>query len=204
MARFRSAFFLNSGRQHARPRVSSLTLGDERLMPISTKSRLVILLLVLGCTVGCDQTSKHIARTELKHPGSVTLPGGFGEFRLAENPGSFLSLGTSLPRPLRLGLLTGGVAVGLLALFAYLAGSAQLTRYAFIGLALIGAGGTSNLVDRVTRQGLVTDFIFIRVGPLHTGIFNAADVMIMIGITFFLCDLWKRRHKPPAHGLGYR
>jgi len=174
-------------------------------MPISSKSRLLILLLVLGCTVGCDQTSKHIARTELKHRGSVTLPGGFGEFRLAENPGSFLGLGTSLPDSLRLGLLTVGVGVGLLALLAYLAGSARLNRYSFIGLALIWAGGTSNLVDRVTRQGLVTDFIFIRVGPLHTGTFNAADVMIMIGMAVLVCDLWKRRQiltpQPPAKGL---
>jgi signal peptidase II len=159
-------------------------------MPISSKSRLIILMLILVCTVGCDQTSKHIARTELKHRRSVTLPCGFGEFRLAENPGSFLSLGTSLPDPLRLGALTFGVGVGLLALFAYLTGSAQFTCYSFIGLALVWAGGTSNLIDRVARQGFVTDFIFIRVGPLHTGIFNAADVTIMIGVAFFVCDLW--------------
>jgi signal peptidase II len=140
------------------------------------------------CAVGCDQTSKHIARTELKHLGSVTLP--FGEFRLAENSGSFLSLGDSLPEPLRLALLTVGVALGLSGLLAYLAGSTRLSRYSFIGLGLMWAGGTSNLIDRVTRQGLVTDFIFIRVGPLHTGVFNPADVMIMIGLAVIVCDLW--------------
>jgi len=167
-------------------------------MPVSTKSRLIVLMLILVCTVGCDQTSKHIARTELNHGGFITLPGGFGEFRLAENPGSFLSLGTSLPDPLRLGLLTVGVGVGLLALLGYLTRGAQLSLYSFIGLALVWAGGTSNLIDRVARHGLVTDFIFIQVGPLHTGIFNAADVMIMIGVTLPVYGLWKRRNEPLA------
>ncbi|MDQ6625681.1 MAG: signal peptidase II [Verrucomicrobiota bacterium] len=169
-------------------------------MPTSRKSRLLMLLLILVCTVGCDQTSKHIARTELRQRGSVTLPGGFGEFRLAENPGSFLSLGTSLPDSLRLWLLTVAVGLGLLALAAYLTRGAQLSRSSFTGLALVWAGGTSNLIDRVARHGLVTDFIFIRVRLLHTGIFNVADVMIMIGVAFLVCDLLKRRGNPLAKG----
>jgi signal peptidase II len=150
-------------------------------MPFSRKIRLLVLLFVLGCTAGCDQTSKHLARAGLGHLGSVTLPGGFGELRLAENPGSFLSLGDSLPEPLRLALFTVGAGACLLGLFAYLVNT-QLGRRSFIGLALIWAGGTSNLIDRITRQGLVTDFMFIRVGPLHTGIFNVADVMVMLGL----------------------
>ena len=120
-------------------------------MPFSSKFRLFILLLVLVCVVGCDQTSKQIARTELDRLGSVTLPGGFGEFRLAENPGSFLSLGDSLPESLRRVLLTVGVGVGLIGLLVFLAASTRLNRYSFIGLALTWAGGMSNLIDRVTR-----------------------------------------------------
>lgn len=82
------------------------------LMTLTRKLRLALLLSVLLCAVGCDQTSKHFARAELGPFGFVTLPGGFGELRLAENPGSFLSLGASLPEPWRLGLLTIGVGVG--------------------------------------------------------------------------------------------
>jgi signal peptidase II len=162
-------------------------------MPISRKLRLLILSLVLVCAAGCDQTSKHLARARLEHSGPVALPGGFGEFRLAENPGAFLSLGDSLPNALRFAMDTVGVGAGLLGLFAYLVFSTRLNRHSFIGFALILAGGTGNLIDRVTRRGLVTDFLFIRVGPFHTGIFNVADVMIMIGMAVLLCDLWKRR-----------
>ncbi len=164
-------------------------------MHLSQKLRLAILLLMVGFIVGCDQTSKHIARNELGERGFITLPGGFGEFRLAENPGSFLSLGDSLPKPLRLILFTIAVGVGLFSLLAYLAFGRQLSWLSFVGLGLVWAAGTSNLIDRITRHGLVSDFIFIRVGPLHTGVFNVADVVIMIGIAAFGCDLWRRRHK---------
>lgn len=177
----------------------------QDVMHFSRKIRFFILLLVLGCATGCDQTSKHLARSGLDHFGSVMLPGGFGELRLAENPGSFLGLGDSFPKPLRLALFTVGTGVFLLGLFAYLIGT-RLGRYHFIGLALVWVGGTSNLIDRVTRNGLVTDFVIIRVGPLHTGVFNAADVMIMVGLAVLVYHHWKRRQTgsphPPAETPG--
>ncbi len=154
--------------------------------------RLGVMLLVLAGTVGCDQTAKHFARTRLGASDSVTFPGGFGEFRLAENPGSFLNFGAALPEPARLALLTIGVATGLVILFLYLAANSRLSRMAFLGLALVLAGGTSNLIDRVTRHGLVTDFVLLRVGPVHTGIFNPADVIIVLGMALLACSFWKR------------
>jgi len=136
-----------------------------------------------------------MARRELSGLSSITLPGGFGELRLAENPGSFLNLGDSLPERLRLPLFTIGIGVGLIGLLVYLAAGCQLSWLSFGGLALVWAGGTSNWIDRLTRHGHVSDFIFLRVGPFHTGIFNVADVVIMIGITLLAYDLWWRRHK---------
>jgi signal peptidase II len=172
-------------------------------MQLSRKIRLLILLLVLGCCAGCDQASKHLARSGLDHSGSVTLPGGFGELRVAENPGSFLSLGDSLPKPLRLALFTVGAGVGLLGLFAFLVGTrARLGRWQFIGLALIWVGGTSNLIDRVARHGLVTDFVILRIGPIHTGIFNAADVMIMAGFAILVWHLCWRKSWKMGDGPG--
>ena len=164
-------------------------------MPLSHKFRFIVLLLVLGSVAGCDQASKHLARAELGPFGFVQLPGGLGELRIAENPGSFLSLGDSLPAPWRLALLTVAVAVGLFGLLAYLAFSPKVRRSPFLGLALIWAGGMSNLFDRVTRQGLVTDFVFIRVGPFHTGVFNPADVMIMLGVAALVFDQWNQRKR---------
>jgi signal peptidase II len=168
-------------------------------MRSSRKSRLVLLFLILTCMVGCDQTSKHIARAKLGHLGAVALPGGFGELRLADNPGSFLSLGASLPDWLRMALFTFVVGAGLIVLFAFLAGSSRLRWISFLGLALVWAGGTSNLIDRITQQGFVTDFVLLRVGPLQTGVFNVADLLIVIGIValFWSFGRGERQHDPP-------
>jgi signal peptidase II len=104
------------------------------------------------------------------------------EFSLAENPGAFLSLGSALPNTIRGGLFTIGVAVGLTILLIHLLRSRSVQWPWLIGLMLAWAGGASNLLDRLTRDGLVTDFILLRVGPLHTGVFNLADMAIMLGI----------------------
>jgi signal peptidase II len=167
--------------------------GRRNAMTSLIKFRLLILFLVLGCTVGCDQTSKHFARLELPHLGYVALPGGIGELRLAENTGSFLSLGASFPLLLRTFFFIIGAGSGLLVLVAYLVGYARLSWLQFAGLALITAGGASNVIDRITRHGFVTDFIYLRIGPLHTGIFNIADFMIMIGIALLIATLWQHR-----------
>ena len=162
-------------------------------MNLSHKLRLVILLVVLGCTAGCDQTSKHMARSKLSEGGFVSLPGSLGELRLAENPGSFLSLGDSLSKSLRRSIFTFGVAAGLFGLLTYLVLGGRFSWRSFIGFGMVWAGGTSNLIDRIGRDGLVTDFLFIRIGPFHSGIFNLADVIIMIGAAVVAYDWWLRR-----------
>lgn len=167
-------------------------------MTTSIKVRLAILLLVLGCTVGCDQTSKHIARRELGRVESVALPGGFGELRLAGNHGSFLSLGSSMSPSVRQAFFVGGVGIGLIVLFGYLVANSNLTRLSFWGLSLVLAGGISNLIDRVMQQGAVTDFIYLRAGPLQTGVFNVADMVIMLGIGLVFATLWKKEAPAPA------
>src|SRR6266478_6276466 len=144
--------------------------------------RFLAVFLVLISTAGCDQATKHLARTELSQWHSSPFAGGFIELTLAENPGTFLSLGASLPEPVRHGLLTVGIGIGLTCLLAYLVRASTLRWTAFIGLTLVWAGGMSNLVDRFARKGLVTDFILLRIGPLHTGIFNVADLVIVAGI----------------------
>jgi signal peptidase II len=44
----------------------------------------------------------------------------------------------------------------------------------------------SNLIDRVARQGFVTDFILVHIGSLRTGIFNLADLAIVTGVVAWL------------------
>jgi signal peptidase II len=164
-------------------------------MAITRKLRITLLLLLLVGTVGCDQTTKHVARSTLGQSDSITLPGGWGELRLVENPGAFLSMGANLPPSVRVTLFTLGVATGLLLLCLYLVSRARFDWTAFTGLALVLAGGVSNLIDRILREGLVTDFITIRVGPFQTGVFNAADVAVLLGVGLLAFGYWRQARK---------
>lgn len=181
--------------QRGRADLDMQHLAAQEAFAVSHKFRLAVLLSALVCSVGCDQASKLMARRELGDLGSITLPGGLGELRLAENPGSFLSLGESIPERLRVPLFTIGVGVGLIGLLVYLTFGCRHSWPSFAGLALVWSGGTSNWIDRLTRHGHVCDFIFLRAGPFQTGVFNVADMVITIGITLLACDLWRRRHK---------
>jgi len=157
-------------------------------MTLARKLRLVCLTILLVCTVGCDQISKRIAREGLSQTDSVSLSGGLVELKLAENPGSFLSLGALLPESARFAVFTLGVGAGLVALLAYLTSRALIDMTRFVGLSFVVAGGMSNLLDRIFRHGLVTDFVTIHVGPFHTGVFNSADVLIVAG---FAVLIWR-------------
>jgi signal peptidase II len=149
--------------------------------------RLVVLLLVLLCTIGCDQTTKHLARVGLSSHQSWISAGGVIQLVLAENPGAFLSLGHWFPEALRALIFILAVGALLFGLFWYLVRSGPAVDWlTFAGLALVCAGGFSNLIDRVARKGSVTDFMVLRFGPVHTGVFNAADVAIVTGISIFV------------------
>ncbi len=167
-------------------------------MHLSPNIRLAVLALILVCTVGWDQGAKRMARRELLGREVVVLPGGWGEFRLAENPGSFLSLGDSLPEAVRISVFTIGTGLGLTGLLCYLALTARLGWLPFLGLSLVCAGGVSNLIDRITRHGRVCDFMLIRLGPFHTGVFNVADMIIMLGIALLAWEFWRQRQPQPA------
>jgi len=144
--------------------------------------RWVAILVVLIATAGCDQATKHFARSRFSASDPKLLASGLMEFTLAENPGAFLSLGESLPPELRGGILTIGTSLGLVALLAYLLKGSNVGLLPFFGLVLTWAGGVSNLIDRLSRRGTVTDFMVVRAGPFHTGIFNLADMAIFAGI----------------------
>jgi signal peptidase II len=131
----------------------------------------------------------------LSHEGAGTLTGGFVELRLAENPGSFLSVGALLPDAARLAVFIVGLGIGLIVLASYLIRHTRMGTTRLIGLSLAMGGGMGNLIDRVLRHGLVTDFAVLHIGPIHTGVFNIADIAIMAGIGMVMYT-FRRRPRP--------
>src|SRR5512138_2408713 len=83
-----------------------------------SKRLLLILALLISC-VGCDQTSKSVAKTYLSETQAISLLGGSVRLQVAKNYGAFLSLGDSLPASWRSGLFLCGVGLVLAVLIAY-------------------------------------------------------------------------------------
>ncbi len=148
------------------------------------RARLLILLLTLLVTVGCDQATKQIAREQLAGGETVTLWDDTVRLHYSENTGAFLSAGASLGDTARFLIFTVGVAAILLALTLYLLSARGLSFWPVLAMALVVGGGLGNLVDRLLRDGAVVDFLNVGVGSLRTGIFNLADVYIMAGVLF--------------------
>jgi signal peptidase II len=146
------------------------------------KAALVAFLLL--STVACDQASKSWARRSLNH-SSVQAFGGHLQLILTENRGVFLSLGSHINAELRAILFTGGVALALVWGVGWLFARDHTVARA-VSVSLIIGGGFGNVMDRVSRSGAVTDFIFVWYGPLRTGIFNLADAFITTGVVSLL------------------
>ena len=63
-----------------------------------------------------------------------------------------------------------------------------------LGLACVLGGGIGNLYDRVL-YGSVTDFLHIDFGLFQTGIFNLADVSIMVGAFLLAAEMFLKRER---------
>ena len=148
---------------------------------LSRSAQLLVLLLLLATSVGCDQAAKIMASARLSDAEPINYLNGLVRLEYAENPGAFLSLGEALPPSARFLLLEVMVG-GLLAFglgFTLFSERISLRQKAVLALAL--GGGLGNLIDRVAH-GAVVDFVSLGIGPLRTGIFNLADVAITFGM----------------------
>ncbi len=150
--------------------------------------RPVLIFLITLITIVCDQATKWIAKRYLWPNGFYSYAGDTFRLQYAENSGAFLGLGSTLPDPWRHLIFTVLVGIFLLALLIYLLRSRDLTNFAMICLAFICAGGLSNLIDRVTYDGRVVDFLNVGIGSLRTGIFNLADMAITFGALLMLWE----------------
>jgi hypothetical protein len=60
--------------------------------------------------------------------------------------------------------------------------SKKLDLFQVGSYALIASGGFSNWIDRARFDGVVVDFMNMGLGPVRTGVFNVADIAILVGI----------------------
>lgn len=153
----------------------------------------IVLALVAG-TIGCDGVTKRLATEQLAGLPFRSFFGDTIRLGYAENTGGFLSLGETLPEWARTTVFSvaTGVFLLLLAVFAWRSG---WHRWRTVALSLFIAGGFCNWVDRL-GDGRVVDFLNVGIGSLRTGIFNVADVAIMVGVALFLFAEWDSSRTP--------
>jgi len=144
--------------------------------------------------VGCDHATKVLARDTLSGLGRVVLVHDFVRLELTTNSGGFLSLGAQLPPAVRELFFLLLVPLLLVVVGIALLRAGALRRSQIAALGLFVGGGAANWIDRLLHAGAVTDFVSMGVGPLRTGVFNAADVAIMMGAGLFAVAGWGLRN----------
>ncbi|MFN7492455.1 MAG: signal peptidase II [Cyclobacteriaceae bacterium] len=150
--------------------------------------RTLIIIAVLCCNIGCDQVSKKIVRQTVEYNQQISLVNSFLVLTKVENTGAFLSVGHALPRTARIVLLNLLPLLVLGFALIYLLTKKNLSNRLIVGLCFIIGGGVGNIYDRIL-YGSVTDFLHMDFILFRTGIFNMADVSILIGTFLVLWDV---------------
>jgi signal peptidase II len=166
-------------------------------MKISPVLRNTFILAVILLNVSCDQATKNIARNKIEYHETITVIDNFLTLTRVENTGAFLSLGSNMPVFVKL------VALNILPILVMLWGlflliqKSNMSRLLVTGLCFVIGGGAGNLYDRI-RFGSVTDFLHMNFGLFETGIFNMADVSIMVGMGAILLDVYFKKIVLPS------
>ena len=160
-------------------------------------------MVTIVATIGCDRVTKHAAMTMLAGEPDHSYLADTVRLGYVENPGGFLSLGASWPAGVRTTFFTVATGITLLTL-TVVAVRRRRDEWSALGVTLFLAGGASNWVDRIAR-GSVVDFLNVGVGPVRTGVFNVADVAIMLGAAIFvLAEFRNSRRIQVSPGAGDR
>lgn len=154
---------------------------------MSFRYKIIVIVTLVFFVFSLDQATKFWAVNNLMGQDGMSYLGGLFQLVYAENPGAFLGLGGGWSRELRFVIFALIVFFGLGGMLWYLLKKEKLkiNLYAY---SFILSGGFGNLWDRVFHEdGHVIDFMLIEVwGPLRTGVFNIADIFIVVGVIMAL------------------
>lgn len=167
------------------------------------QKRLVVLLVPGLLATVLDRLTKIWAVNTLKEQPMQSYLNDMFRFVYAENTGAFLSLGSGMNDNLRYWVLAIVPVAVLLYIFFHVltAKNMHVVQQASFGFIL--GGGLSNIFDRIL-EGRVVDFMNMGIGTLRTGIFNVADMSIMLGLFMMVPFLFQKQHheEAPATGTG--
>lgn len=156
--------------------------------------RTALILIIIIANIAVDQVTKKMTRDQIEYNETIEVIGDYLILTKVENEGAFLGMGSSLSPTMRKVLLLILPSAVMLALLVYLIRNREITRLSMIALSFIVGGGIGNIYDRIV-YGSVTDMVFIDLQFAHTGIFNLADVSVMIGTGIILVEQFLPKKK---------
>lgn len=171
-------------------------LNNESSAAVSLSGRIGTALGILVPCLVVDQLTK-VAATRWLEPEPWSFLGDTFRLQYALNTGAFLGLAGGWSPQVRFWLLTVLNAGFLLMLIGILCRYWRMALGRFIACVLILAGGIGNLIDRISNDGQVTDFMNIGLGPVRSGIFNVADMAISGG-ALLLAWYWLHEERSDA------
>jgi len=157
--------------------------------------RTFLVLLLISVNIGCDQVSKAIVRESVDKQEWIEVYKDNLILTNVENHGAFFGWLSDLNPVYKNIFLSLLPALAILSILFVVLTRMNLKRTTVIGLSFIIGGGIGNIFDRIA-YGSVTDFLHIHFGFFRTGIFNMADVSIMVGMGFVLLDLVLNKNEP--------
>jgi len=151
--------------------------------PRFVKTLLIILIVIAN--IGCDQVSKKIVRQNIRPYETIHLLNNHITVTHVENTGAFLSAGGSLPKTAKNILLAILPVIALILGSIFIFTKKNMPVSMLAGFCFVIGGGIGNVFDRIV-YGSVTDFLHVNFGFFQTGIFNLADMSIMLGAALIL------------------
>ncbi len=145
------------------------------------QKRLIVLLIPGLLATVLDRLTKIWAVNTLKEQPMKSYLNDIFRLVYAENTGAFLSLGSGMNDNLRYWVLAVVPVLVLLYIFFHVLTAKNLHIVQQAAFGFILGGGLSNIYDRI-MEGRVVDFMNMGFGTLRTGIFNVADMSIMLGL----------------------
>jgi signal peptidase II len=149
--------------------------------------RYILIFILLTANISCDQISKNLVRERMFHLEEITVLSNYLKLIKVENTGAFLSLGNTMPQPFKSIILSFLPLLFLVVAAVYVFTKKTLSLSRVVAISFVIGGGVGNIYDRLVH-GSVTDFLHIDLGIVQTGIFNMADVSIMIGMVMLLIE----------------
>lgn len=161
-----------------------MAMKPTQSVPLPKKALTATIIVLISIVL--DQFAKFLAAKHLRGRPGYSFLWDTVRLEYAENSGAFLSLGANLDQSTRTLFFVVGVLFIIGCCVFWLLRTPQ-TWMSVVALSLVISGGIGNLIDRISR-GSVIDFIYMGIGPVHTGVFNVADIAITGGVMAMLFD----------------